>query len=181
MVELYGGVGTIGLNLIDLAASLDCSDENPYNIACFNKAKHTLSSLQQSTLNYRTSGAAEVARKGYLNRIFRQFNNIENNVGKTGGPPDIVIVDPPRKGLDEEVLEALLTSPAPRRLIYVSCGFKAFKRDAAILLGKRINDVIIPQKFVHSREVTWNLIHAEGHVLFPGANHLETLAIFDSV
>lgn len=25
----------------------------------------------------------------------------------------------------------------------------------------------------------WNLIHAEGHVLFPGADHIETLAVFD--
>jgi tRNA/tmRNA/rRNA uracil-C5-methylase (TrmA/RlmC/RlmD family) len=30
-VELYGGVGTIGLNCLDLLKSLHCSDENPHN------------------------------------------------------------------------------------------------------------------------------------------------------
>ena len=33
--ELYGGVGTIGLNCLDLFSSLNCSDENPYNKLCF--------------------------------------------------------------------------------------------------------------------------------------------------
>lgn len=71
-----------------------------------------------------------------------------------------MIVDPPRKGLDDEVVNALLKYYPPtignknsdknrnkdtdnteikncnnRRLIYVSCGFKAFKRDAARLTG----------------------------------------------
>ena len=39
-MELYGGVGTIGLNLlIDCGIKkYQCSDENPYNVACFEKA-----------------------------------------------------------------------------------------------------------------------------------------------
>ena len=41
------------------------------------------------------------------------------------------------QGLDDEVVEALIAphGPRPQRLIYVSCGFKAFKRDAARLLA----------------------------------------------
>ena len=27
----------------------------------------------------------------------------------------------------------------------------------------------------------WRLVHAEGHVLFPGSDHLETFAVFDRV
>ena len=38
VVELYGGVGTIGLNILDLVASLSCSDENPHNEKCFLKS-----------------------------------------------------------------------------------------------------------------------------------------------
>lgn len=42
----------------------------------------------------------------------------------------VVIVDPPRKGLCADVLAALAEpSQKPRRLIYVSCGFDALKRD----------------------------------------------------
>ncbi|CAL1150750.1 unnamed protein product [Cladocopium goreaui] len=37
VVELYGGVGTIGLHLADLVSSLVCSDENPHNRLCFRR------------------------------------------------------------------------------------------------------------------------------------------------
>jgi hypothetical protein len=66
IVELYGGVGTIGLNLgqiiaynelyilvicvVDLVASLDCSDENPYNLACFLKSRNELPPLLKSQI-----------------------------------------------------------------------------------------------------------------------------------
>lgn len=50
---------------------------------------------------------------------------------------DVLIVDPPRKGLEPEVLQSLcdrkqsLTNSV-KRLIYVSCGFEALKRDADV-------------------------------------------------
>ena len=81
---------------------------------------------------------------------------------------DICIVDPPRKGMSEEVLAALLSPQGPKRLIYISCGFKAFQRDFATLTSNNSN-------------YSYDLIHAEGHILFPGSDHLETVAIFDKV
>ena len=99
-----------------------------------------------STRNMKNAGKTEVsavAESGALRRA------------------QLCIVDPPRKGLDHEVLTAL-GKRGPTRLIYVSCGFPAFKRDCLDLLRKK-----------------WRLVHAEGHVLFPGADHVETLAVFD--
>ena len=29
--------------------------------------------------------------------------------------------------------------------------------------------------------IQWECVHAEGHLLFPGSNHIETLAIFDRI
>lgn len=49
-----------------------------------------------------------------------------------------------------------------RRVVYVSCGFDALKRDAMGLIA-----------------AGWTLRHSEGFVLFPGSDHIETLAIFD--
>ena len=53
---------------------------------------------------------------------------------------DIVIVDPPRKGLDAQVVQALLLlrrggpgGSGPSLLVYVSCGFDAFARDCSLL------------------------------------------------
>eukprot|EP00435_Cladocopium_sp_Y103_P022755 s3429_g5.t1 len=42
VVELYGGVGTIGLHLADLVSSLVCSDENPHNRLCFRRSAKEL-------------------------------------------------------------------------------------------------------------------------------------------
>ena len=148
-IELYAGVGTIGLNLVDLVESISCSDENPNNSACFHHSLAGLSRSLQLRAQYASESAAVVATSTGLRHC------------------DYVIVDPPRKGLDTEVLDALCDTTGdattlPLRLIYVSCGFKAFQRDCARLI-----------------EHDWSLVHAEGHILFPGADHIEILAIFD--
>ena len=101
---------------------------------------------------------------------------------------DILIVDPPRKGLDEGVLVELCKPFNPdqpytestsflmipdyqvnwtndvRTLIYVSCGFDALARDAERLL---------------SSNAGWQLKQSTGYVLFPGSDHVETLCIFE--
>lgn len=81
---------------------------------------------------------------------------------------DTLIVDPPRKGLEPEVLAYLTAGKRDklagdvRRIVYVSCGFDALKRDAVALTS-----------------AGWRVVHAEGFVLFPGSDHLETLCVFD--
>lgn len=100
---------------------------------------------------------------------------------------DVIIVDPPRKGLDEEVLTQLCKPHNPKQeyaedpmfltgpkysinwandvhtLIYVSCGFDALARDCDQLIKGNAG---------------WRLESATGFVLFPGSNHVETLAVF---
>lgn len=84
---------------------------------------------------------------------------------------DIVIVDPPRKGLEASVLQALCTQSeqeqdgtglaAPHTLVYLSCGFPALKRDCDTLLAGG-----------------WRLASAKAFIFFPGTDAIETLAIF---
>lgn len=77
---------------------------------------------------------------------------------------DVVVVDPPRKGLEPELLQALASGKgSTQRLIYLSCGFKALMRDADSLLagGK------------------WRLVDATAFLFFPGTDAIETLAVFD--
>jgi 23S rRNA (uracil1939-C5)-methyltransferase len=98
-----------------------------------------------------------------------------------------LIVDPPRKGLEEEVLAQLCKPHNPKQayaedpmfldgpkystnwvndvhtLVYVSCGFDALARDCDRLLKGNAG---------------WKLESATGYVLFPGSNHLETVAVF---
>jgi len=46
--------------------------------------------------------------------------------------PDVIVVDPPRKGLDEAVIRAIAQA-SPRRVVYVSCNVATQARDAALL------------------------------------------------
>jgi tRNA/tmRNA/rRNA uracil-C5-methylase (TrmA/RlmC/RlmD family) len=149
-LELYGGVGTIGLHLVDLLESLTSSDENPFNKDCF---ETTVTALQVQKPKCKCSISYE--SKNATDMVLTQ-NALDD--------ADLVIVDPPRKGLDEEVVQELCRTngAGPSRLIYVSCGFDAFRRD--------FDNLTVTGQ--------WKLDHAEGHVLFPGSDAIETLAFF---
>ena len=54
---------------------------------------------------------------------------------KQGIRPDVVVVDPPRKGLNAGTIEALHRM-APRRIVYVSCDPATLARDVALLKSK---------------------------------------------
>jgi 23S rRNA (uracil1939-C5)-methyltransferase len=51
---------------------------------------------------------------------------------KEGMRPQVIVADPPRKGMDPAVIEAILASGAPR-LIYVSCDPATLARDVKLL------------------------------------------------
>ena len=149
-LELYGGVGTIGLNLVDLTSSLISSDENPNNVACF-----------RGSVNDSSWPDEIKSRAHYIGKNATKIIEDENHLYTS----DILVVDPPRKGLEEPVLTALTdkwTTKLPRLAIYVSCGFDAFQRDCDALLESG----------------RWTLEHAEGHLLFPGSDAIETLSFF---
>jgi 23S rRNA (uracil1939-C5)-methyltransferase len=51
------------------------------------------------------------------------------------GKPDIVVVDPPRAGLHQKVIDVLLES-SPKKIVYVSCNPSTQARDAQLLSEK---------------------------------------------
>ena len=78
--------------------------------------------------------------------INSQLNGIDNTVFYAGdmkdvlsdefvnrnGRPDVIILDPPRAGVDERVLEVIKRA-APERMVYVSCNPSTQARDLALL------------------------------------------------
>eukprot|EP00798_Chlamydomonas_sp_ICE-L_P021343 gene21343-28278_t len=59
---------------------------------------------------------------------------------------DVVIVDPPRKGLEDSLLKSLCKPGGlPHTLIYLSCGFKALQRDSDTLTGRKPGQAETPQ------------------------------------
>lgn len=110
--------------------------------------------------------AVEDARENALR------NNIENaeffcgdagkaalELEKNGIRPDVVVVDPPRKGLNADTIEALHRM-SPRRIVYVSCDPATLARDVALL-----------------KEKGYTLQNALSADLFPRCSHVETVAL----
>ncbi len=54
---------------------------------------------------------------------------------KSGIHPDVVVVDPPRKGLNADAIEAMVKM-SPRRIVYVSCDPATLARDVALLKAR---------------------------------------------
>jgi len=71
-----------------------------------------------------------------------------------------VVLDPPRKGCDKRVLEAVVISN-PEKVIYISCNPATLARDAKVLIDAGYS----------VKEVT-------GFNMFPQTSHVETVAIF---
>ena len=73
--------------------------------------------------------------------------------------PDVVIVDPPRKGLNADTIEALHRM-GPRRIVYVSCDPATLARDVAAL-----------------KDRGYTLQNATAADLFPRCAHVESIAV----
>ena len=71
--------------------------------------------------------------------------------------PDVVVVDPPRKGLNADTIEAL-GKMSPRRIVYVSCDPATLARDVALL-----------------KEKSYKMISAQAADLFPRCAHVESV------
>ncbi len=78
---------------------------------------------------------------------------------REGVRPDVVVVDPPRKGLNADTIEAL-SRMSPRRIVYVSCDPATLSRDVALL-----------------KERGYELKTAQAADLFPRCAHVETVVL----
>ncbi len=69
------------------------------------------------------------------------------------GRPDVVIVDPPRAGMHQDVVDVILNA-APERIVYVSCNPATQARDLSLLDIKYKVDAIRPvDMFPHTQHV----------------------------
>lgn len=135
IVEYYAGVGVIGFSLADSAKSVQACEINPWAEKSFNQ---TMLRQEKKNCSFFKGLATD-----YLHLL---------------PASDVIVVDPPRKGLDRALLKALLEVEKGKDLWYISCGWPSFKRDCEELLEG------------------WDLINAHAYLFFPGTDHLEIMA-----
>ncbi|MBD5311128.1 MAG: 23S rRNA (uracil(1939)-C(5))-methyltransferase RlmD [Bacteroides sp.] len=76
------------------------------------------------------------------------------------GRPDVIITDPPRAGMHEDVIEVILRA-APEIIVYVSCNPATQARDLALLDGSyKVTDVQPVDMFPHTHHVE-NVVRLE--------------------
>ena len=78
---------------------------------------------------------------------------------KDGMRPDAIVIDPPRKGCEPEVLSAIAQSGV-KRLVYVSCNPATLARDAKILAA-----------------YGFQIAHVQPVDMFPHTHHVESVAL----
>lgn len=143
LLDLYCGTGSIGLSMAHLAREVIGVELTPEAVEC-------------ATLNARESGI-ENARfyQGDAGDARHLLDGIMGDVH-----PDVVVLDPPRKGSTPELLTYLSELAVPR-IVYVSCNPDTLARDARFLidLGYRMGEVT-------------------PFDLFPRTGHVECITVF---
>jgi tRNA/tmRNA/rRNA uracil-C5-methylase (TrmA/RlmC/RlmD family) len=144
VAEFYAGVGAIGLSLLRRASEIRMNEVNP----------HSLHGLELGLAELDPANRARIAV-------------IPGPAGaghQAAFGAQVVIADPPRKGLDPELTDYLSKQP-PERFVYVSCAIESFLKDTARLLS-------------HGR---LRLTALTAFNLLPFTEHVETIARFDRV
>ena len=78
---------------------------------------------------------------------------LDNDFIARNGRPDVIILDPPRAGVDEPVIDVILNA-APKRIVYVSCNPATQARDIALMDGMyRVESVQPVDMFPHTHHV----------------------------
>ncbi len=80
---------------------------------------------------------ANAKRNGITNADFRcgAAEDVLPALVSEGLRPDVIVIDPPRKGVEPAVIDAIAKA-APRRVVYVSCNVATQARDAALLCAQ---------------------------------------------
>jgi 23S rRNA (uracil1939-C5)-methyltransferase len=142
VAEFYAGVGAIGLSVLARACDIRMNELSPHSLQGLELGLAGLDPENRAKISLfpGAAGAARLAAVG----------------------AQVVIADPPRRGLDPELTEYLSEQP-PERFLYVSCALDSLLRDAAQLTSRG----------------TLRLGALTAFNLLPFTEHVETVARFE--
>lgn len=147
LLDLYCGMGTIGLSMAEQCRELIGVEIVP-------------EAIESAKANAARMGEAVAAKSRFF---CADAGQAATQLAAEGLHPDIVMLDPPRKGCDEATLSAVVRM-APRRVVYVSCNPATAARDAAWL----------EQNGYHAEKV-------QPVDLFPRTKHCECVLLMSKV
>ena len=116
LLDLYCGMGTIGLSMADRCRELIGVEIVP-------------EAIDSAKANAARMGDAVAAKSRFF---CADAGEAAARLAAEGLRPDVIMLDPPRKGCDETTLSAVVQM-SPRRVVYVSCNPSTAARDAAWL------------------------------------------------
>ena len=133
VLELFAGVGCLGLSLARKGAMATVVEENPFAVA---DARKSASVNHIGRCRFRPSTAEDFLQQ------------VEPN------DYDVILVDPPRTGLSKTCVESLLLTKAAR-IYYLSCDAPSLARDAKRLCagGYQINRVQLFDMFPQTAHI----------------------------
>ncbi|MCI9157220.1 MAG: 23S rRNA (uracil(1939)-C(5))-methyltransferase RlmD, partial [Lawsonibacter sp.] len=144
VLDLYCGIGTISLALAQRAGRVIGAEIVPQAVE---DARKNARRDGISNAEFFCGDAGAVAQK----------------LAQEGVRPQVICVDPPRKGLSPEV-PALLAGMAPERIVYVSCDPATLARDVS-----------------RFSELGYPAARAQGVDLFPRTAHVETVCLLSKL
>ncbi|KRM60197.1 hypothetical protein C5L31_001428 [Secundilactobacillus malefermentans] len=126
VIDAYCGIGTISLAMAEHAKQV-------YGVEIVADA------IEDAKVN---------AQKNHLNNIQFEVGKAEDKMAEwqqAGLKPDVIVVDPPRKGLAASLIESA-TKMQPKKVVYVSCNPATLVRDVQLFAdqGYKVNQPIQP-------------------------------------
>ncbi|WP_232663407.1 class I SAM-dependent RNA methyltransferase [Pseudonocardia sp. TRM90224] len=97
---------------------------------------------------------ADLPQVGWL------VGRVEREITGLGAEPDVIVADPPRRGLGRELVDALCAA-GPQRLVYVACDPAALARDVGLLAQRG-----------------YRMERLRAFDAFPMTHHFESIALF---
>jgi 23S rRNA (uracil1939-C5)-methyltransferase len=137
LVDAYCGIGTFTLPLAQRLRQAIGLEVQP-------------TSVEQAQLNAQLNG---------IDNVIFKAGAVETLLPQLGIAPDVVLLDPPRKGCDRTVIETLLQTK-PGRIVYVSCKPATLARDLKLLC----------------QTGNYQLTHIQPADFFPQTSHVECAA-----
>ena len=148
LLDLYCGIGSIGLTAISKIGKLIGVEVVPQAIESAEKNAQ-LNGLSKDRARFICADAGQAAAR----------------FAEEGLHPDVIIVDPPRKGCERSVLDSICQM-APEKVVMISCNPSTAARDAKILCDA---------------EHGYRLIKFRPVDMFPRTGHVETVVLLSKL